>query len=155
MFVHLFILFSHFISFLSDETTTFATTSADDDDDDDELQGNFPTLTRMGTNVYISFMIRGMFDYFDWKYSSFLFHNHGAATGKGNSICSFISVAVLRMMENQNKTMKPHGFDEETVSHDEIRRILNKTKSESRSEFARFCFHIFVVYIISVAVFIT
>lgn len=63
-----------------------------------------------------------------------MFHNHGADTGKGNSVCSFISVCVRRALEMDNVKVTAEMLDEDTATHDEYLRTLNIAKNESRSE---------------------
>lgn len=80
-------------------------------------------------------MLSALFQHYNWKLASFFFQNFGENTGSGNSPCSFISVSVRRMFEMQNVKMNAHGFVEETFKYNDILKLLNIAKNETRSEF--------------------
>lgn len=62
-----------------------------------------------------------------------MYHNHGEATGRGNSDCSFSLSAIQRNFKNTTSFYE--HFDEERAKRDDFRRILAKIKQQTRSEF--------------------
>lgn len=76
-----------------------------------------------------------IFQHFNWKLTYFLYHNNGAETGKGNSVCTFMSVCVRRALEVDDvKISNAKMFNEDTATHEEYLKMLNVAKNETRSE---------------------
>lgn len=96
-----------------------------------KLKGNYPTLTRMfGGYEHVGNALHGLFRQLNWDIISLMYHNHGVASGRGNSDCSFLSGAI----ESMFTTSYHRDFDELCATRSDYRRMLEKLKEMSRSE---------------------
>lgn len=86
----------------------------------------------LGSYEHVGNALRGLFRQFNWHIISLLYHNHGEATGRGNSDCSFSLSAIARNFKNTTSFQEP--FDEERSKRDDFRRLLRKIKQNTRSE---------------------
>lgn len=96
-------------------------------------QPQFPTLSRMfGSYEHVGNALHGLFRQLNWHIISLMYHNHGEATGRGNSDCSFSLSAIQRNFKNT--TSFHENFDEERATRNDFQRMLAKFKQQSRSE---------------------
>lgn len=85
-----------------------------------------------GSYEHVGNALHGLFRQFNWHIISLMYHNHGESTGRGNSDCTFSLSAIRRNFEN---TTSFQDFDEKRTTRDDFRRILNRFKQQTRSEF--------------------
>lgn len=83
-----------------------------------------------GGYEHIGNALHGLFSQLHWNIVTVMFHNHGIASGRGNSDCSFLSAAIQGMFD----TSYHKEFDELHATRKDYQRLLENLKKLSRSE---------------------
>ncbi|XP_031626436.1 atrial natriuretic peptide receptor 1-like isoform X2 [Contarinia nasturtii] len=91
----------------------------------------FQTLTRLiGSPEHAGSALNGLFHQFNWHHISWMYHNHGETTGRGNSDCSFILGAIQNNFPNTVSGQVQ--FDELKMTREHFREMLSDFKTKSR-----------------------